>query len=36
MIWAAQLETVDEINIKKMLQGYVEEVTRNLKGKGLI
>ena len=35
-IWAAQLETVEEINPIKMIRDYVEAVTRNLEGKGLI
>ena len=35
-IWAAQLETVEEIDPIKMIQDYVEAVTRNLEGKGLI
>ncbi len=36
MIWSAQLETVDELDIKKMFQDYVKKVTKNLKEKGLI
>ena len=35
-IWAAQLETVKEIDVMKMIRDYVEAVTRNLEGKGLI
>jgi len=35
-IWAAQLETVEEIDPIKMIRGYVEAVTRNLARKGLI
>ena len=35
-IWAAQLETVEGIDPIKMIRDYVEAVTRNLKGKGLI
>ncbi|RLB64789.1 MAG: hypothetical protein DRH08_08960 [Deltaproteobacteria bacterium] len=35
-IWAAQLETVEEIDTMKMIRDYVEAVTMNLKGKGLI
>ena len=35
-IWAAQLETVEEIDPIKMIRNYVEAVTRNLEGKGLI
>ena len=35
-IWAAQLETVEEIDPIKMIQDYVEAVTRNLEGKSLI
>jgi hypothetical protein len=35
-IWAAQLETVKGIDPIKMIRDYVEAVTRNLKGKGLI
>lgn len=35
-IWAAQLETVEEIDPIKMIRDYVEAVTRNLEGKGLI
>lgn len=36
MIWSAQFETYLEGNIEKMMQLFVEEVTRDLKGKGLI
>ena len=35
-IWAAQLETVEEIDPIKMIRDYVEAVTRNLARKGLI
>lgn len=35
-IWAAQLETVEELDPIKMIRDYVEAVTRNLEGKGLI
>ncbi len=35
-IWTAQLETVEEIDVMKMIHDYVEAVTRNLKGRGLI
>ena len=35
-IWAAQLETVEELDPIKMIRDYVEAVTRNLQGKGLI
>ncbi len=35
-IWSAQLEVIDETDIKNMTQDYVEGVIRNLKGKGLI
>jgi hypothetical protein len=35
-IWAAQLETVEEIDPIKMIRDYVEAVTRNLEGKGLL
>ena len=35
-IWAAQLETVEGLDPIKMIRDYVEAVTRNLKGKGLI
>jgi hypothetical protein len=35
-IWAAQLETVEGIDPIKMIRDYVEAVTRNLKGEGLI
>jgi len=35
-IWAAQLETVEEIDPIKMIRDYVEAVTRNLEGTGLI
>jgi hypothetical protein len=36
MIWSAQLETVVEGNLEKMMQDYVETVTKDLKEKGLI
>jgi hypothetical protein len=36
MIWSAQLETVVEGNIEKMMQDYVDTVTKDLKDKGLI
>lgn len=36
MIWSAQLETVVEGNIEKMMQDYTEVVTKDLKDKGLI
>lgn len=35
-IWAAQLETVEGIDPIKMIRDYVEAVTRDLKGNGLI
>jgi len=35
-IWSAQLEIAEEIDIMQMIQDYVDTVTRNLKGKGLI
>ena len=35
-IWSAQLDTVKEIDIMKMIQDYVDAVVRNLKQKGLI
>ena len=35
-IWTAQLETVEEIDIKKMIDNYVRAVIRNLDEKGLI
>ena len=35
-IWSAQLEIVDAIDIKNMIQDYVEEVAKNLRQKGLI
>ena len=35
-IWSAQLETVKEIDIMKMIQDHVDAVVRNLKQKGLI
>jgi hypothetical protein len=36
MIWSAQLETVVEGNIEKMVQDFAEVVTKDLKGKGLM
>ncbi len=36
IIWSAQLETVVEGNLEKMMQDYVETVTKDLKEKGLI
>ena len=36
MIWSAQLETVVEGDIEKMVQDFAETVTEDLKGKGLI
>ena len=36
MIWSAQLETVVEGNIEKLVQDFAEVVTKDLKGKGLI
>ena len=36
LIWSAQLETYLEGNIEKMIQLFVGEVTKDLKGKGLI
>ena len=36
MIWSAQLETFDEGNIEKMMQDFVNEVTKDLKKNGLI
>lgn len=36
MIWSAQLETVVEGNIEKMMQDFTQEVTKDLKEKGLI
>ena len=35
-IWSAQLETVKEIDIMKMIRDHVDAVVRNLKQKGLI
>ena len=35
-IWSAQLDTVKEIDIMKMIQDHVDAVVRNLKQKGLI
>lgn len=35
-IWSAQLDTIKEGDIKKMIQDYVEAVTLNLREKGLI
>ena len=36
MIWSAQLETVVEGDLEKMMLDYVETVTKDLKDKGLI
>ena len=36
LIWSAQLETRLEGNIEKMMRTFVDEVTKDLKGKGLI
>ncbi len=36
MIWSAQLETVVEGDIEKMMQDFVEQVTKDLKNQGLI
>ena len=36
MIWSAQLETVVEGNIDKMVQAFADRVTKDLKEKGLI
>jgi len=36
MIWSAQLETHKEGNFENMVRLFVEEVTKDLKGKGLI
>ncbi|RLB66767.1 MAG: hypothetical protein DRH08_05350 [Deltaproteobacteria bacterium] len=36
MIWSAQLETVVEGNLEKMMQDYVETVDKDLKKNGLI
>ena len=36
LIWSAQLETVLEGNIEKMIRLFVDEVSRDLKAKGLI
>jgi len=36
MIWSAQFETVWEGNIEKMMQDFTENVTKDLKEKGLI
>ena len=36
MIWSAQLETVVEGSIEKMVQDFVNTVSKDLKGKGLI
>jgi len=36
LIWSAQLETHREENIEKMMQLFVDEVAKDLKGKGLI
>jgi hypothetical protein len=35
-IWTAQLETVKEVDVMKMIQDHVNAVVRNLKQKGLI
>ena len=35
-IWSAQLETVKEIDVIKMIEDHVDAVVRNLKQKGLI
>jgi hypothetical protein len=36
MIWSAQLETVVEGSIEKMVQDFVETVSKDLTEKGLI
>ena len=36
MIWSAQLETVVEGNIEKMMQDYAKVVTKDLKDNNLI
>lgn len=36
LIWSAQLETVVEGSIDAMMQNYVSQVSKDLKGKGLI
>ena len=36
LIWSAQFETVVEGSIDKMIENYVKEVTKDLKGKGVI
>lgn len=36
LIWSAQLETVVEESLHKMMQDYVELVAKDLEGKGLI
>ena len=36
LIWSAQLETVVEGSIDAMMQNYVTQVSKDLKGKGLI
>lgn len=35
-IWTVRLETVEEIDVMKMIRDYVEAVTSSLKGQGLI
>jgi hypothetical protein len=36
LIWSAQLETILQGNFENMVQTFVDEVTRDLKTKGLI
>ena len=36
LIWSAQLETTVEASIDNMMKNYVEQVAKDLKGKGLI
>jgi hypothetical protein len=36
LIWSAQLETVVEGNMDKLITDFIETVTRDLKEKGLI
>jgi hypothetical protein len=36
LIWSAQLETVVEGNLQKLIAGFVQTVTTDLKEKGVI
>ncbi len=36
LIWSARIETIVDVNLDKMMQEYVQEVIKDLKGKGLI